>query len=349
MPNTQQSVNEAIHASSNENEANESKTMPSPSDVSGGNKGKEISQIPGDKSEKTDCEEELIDCSTEYKPETKTKIGMGAFSVVYKIQHTEANRWIAIKKIDDASVVNEVEVLKELTRQKNQTPLAGNYTVDLVGKISLKKQLYLAMEYAPKGNLEAFFKNHKQIPVTSWEAYWKISYPIVVQCIKGMQFIHNAGYAHWDVKPQNILLTSMFEPKFCDFGLTKAIGSPVEQVGSPSYCAPELLEFLQQESLENRVERKGEPFTHSLKVTRAGDYFALGITFWELAARKEAPENDLTELVENRVNKAARYAIPESCPVKVASVIQSLWHHNPAKRRLPDTLELQEFSITPSS
>ncbi|WP_308810085.1 protein kinase domain-containing protein [Legionella taurinensis] len=291
----------------------------------------------------------MIDCSTEYKPETKTKIGMGAFSVVYKIQHTGANRWIAIKKIDDESVVNEVQVLKELTRQKNKTPLAGNYIIDLVGKLSLKKQVYLAMEYAPKGNLDAFFKNHKQIPVTSWEAYWKISYPIVVQCIKGMQFLHNAGYAHWDIKPQNILLMSTFEPKFCDFGLTKAIGSQVEQVGSPSYCAPELLEFLQKESLkENRVEGQEKPLTHSLKVTRAGDYFALGIPFWELAARKEAPENDLTELVENRVNKAARYGIPESCPVKVATVIQSLGHQDPTKRRLPDTMELEEVSITPS-
>ncbi|KTD48613.1 Serine/threonine-protein kinase PK-1 [Legionella rubrilucens] len=343
MPNTQQNLNEAIHAFSKENEAS------APIEVSGGNKGKETNQMPADKSEKTDGEDELIDCSTEYKPETKTKIGMGAFSVVYKIQHTEANRWIAIKKIDDESVVNEVQVLKELTRQKNKTPLAGNYIIDLVGKLTLKKQVYLAMEYAPKGNLDAFFKNHKQIPVTSWEAYWKISYPIVVQCIKGMQFLHNAGYAHWDIKPQNILLMSTFEPKFCDFGLTKAIGSQVEQVGSPSYCAPELLEFLQKESLkENRVEGQEKPLTHSLKVTRAGDYFAFGITFWELAARKEAPENDLTELVENRVNKAARYGIPESCPVKVATVIQSLWHQDPTKRRLPDTMELEEVSITPS-
>lgn len=350
MLNTQKNFNAAVY-SSKEKTSSEFKTMPAYIEVSGGNKGEQISQSSAEKSEKKDSEGDLMDFSKEYKPETKTKIGMGAFSVVYKIQHTQANRWVAIKKIDDKSVVNEMQVLNELTRQKNKNPLAVNYIIDLIGKISLKKQVYLALEYMPQGNLEEFFKNYKQIPVTSWDAYWKISSPIVMQCIKGMQFIHKAGYAHWDIKPQNILLTATFEPKYCDFGLTKAMGSPVEQVGSPIYCAPELLEVIQKEELnkESTGEQQEKPGSNSLKVTRAGDYFALGITFWELAARKEAPENDLAELVENRVIKARHYDIPESCPLNVSTVIQSLWHHDPAKRGLPDNMELDEFSVTPSS
>ena len=62
-----------------------------------------------------------------------------------------------------------------------------------------------------------------------------------------MEACHNAGVAHRDIKPQNLLLDSRFNIKLTDFGLSKVFESDADAimkttyVGTRGYQAPELL------------------------------------------------------------------------------------------------------------
>lgn len=71
-----------------------------------------------------------------------------------------------------------------------------------------------------------------------------------------MKDLHNMGYAHRDIKPDNILLDRCGHLKLADFGsaartdaqgLVKA-GPPV---GTPDYIAPEVLQCLDNKNENN--------------------------------------------------------------------------------------------------
>ncbi|KTC95753.1 serine/threonine-protein kinase [Legionella erythra] len=299
------------------------------------------------KSEKTEADIDLVvSDNDEYDRKTKVKIGSGSYSVVYKIQNIKTNKWAAIKELHEAmdenkTVENDANILERFTHKKKATVHEGQYTVDFLGRVALEGKFYLAIEYMPGGDLDGFRSNFKAIPWKNWDAYWKIAYPIMLQCLKGLDFIHSMGIAHRDIKPHNILLTATHEPKFCDFGLAEKLGSPARAVGTPLYCAPELIEL---HRLCQKAKGTKEKVATELKVSVSADYFALGVTFWELAARDEVYEDEMEQLYQNRVVNGERYNLPEQCPVKVSTIIQSLWHQEPAKRHIPNDLEQEKSS-----
>ncbi len=54
--------------------------------------------------------------------------------------------------------------------------------------------------------------------------------------LRGVVTGHTSGIVHKDIKPSNIMLTSKFIPKVCDWGLSSQYG----RVGTKLYMAPEL-------------------------------------------------------------------------------------------------------------
>ncbi|XP_043248805.1 serine/threonine-protein kinase mos [Colletes gigas] len=84
-----------------------------------------------------------------------------------------------------------------------------------------------------------------------------------------LQFCHNAGIVHADVKPKNILMSADGQAKLTDFGSSVLIAEPNEPSefhGTPGYVAPEVL--------------KGN------KPTPAADIYSLGIVAWQMISRK---------------------------------------------------------------
>lgn len=57
-----------------------------------------------------------------------------------------------------------------------------------------------------------------------------------------MQGLHEqAGYAHMDIKLENILIADDGTLKFCDFGFAQPTNSFVNmKMGTPNYMAPEM-------------------------------------------------------------------------------------------------------------
>ena len=85
----------------------------------------------------------------------------------------------------------------------------------------------------------------------------------------GVQFLHDQGILHRDLKPGNILVGADLEPKLLDFGLALDTGAPERQslqgevVGTPEYLSPE------------------QTFA-SAKLDARSDVFSLGAVLYEV-------------------------------------------------------------------
>eukprot|EP00571_Detonula_confervacea_P007545 CAMPEP_0172318108 /NCGR_PEP_ID=MMETSP1058-20130122/33867_1 /TAXON_ID=83371 /ORGANISM="Detonula confervacea, Strain CCMP 353" /LENGTH=732 /DNA_ID=CAMNT_0013032843 /DNA_START=242 /DNA_END=2440 /DNA_ORIENTATION=+ len=137
----------------------------------------------------------------------------------------------SLDQAEDASVLNEVSILKSL-RHKNIVPLLDFFETP--------ECFYLVMEKCNGGDVLD--------RVTSIDQY---SEKDACQFSKGLlqavQFMHERGIAHRDLKPQNLLLESNADNtsvKICDFGYAKRVHMPQSLTtlcGSLHYVAPELL------------------------------------------------------------------------------------------------------------
>jgi len=124
--------------------------------------------------------------------------------------------------------------------------------------------ILLVLEYCPGGELfDILYYTHQLDSVTS-RTYF-------IQMLQGLKACHNAGVAHRDIKPQNLLLDRKYQLKITDFGLSfiskqkkdlKGTLIKTSYVGTRGYQAPELL--------------KGE------KYTKVCDIFSCGVVLFIL-------------------------------------------------------------------
>merc|ERR1712154_494712 len=135
----------------------------------------------------------------------------------------------------------EIESLKQI-RHPNVMKL---YAYNLKARYPTKNgekidTVLLVLEFAPGGEIFDILYYTSALEPTLARTYFR-------QSIFGLEACHNAGVAHRDIKPQNLLLDSRFNIKLTDFGLSKVFESDADAimkttyVGTRGYQAPELL------------------------------------------------------------------------------------------------------------
>ncbi|KAI0439035.1 kinase-like domain-containing protein [Xylaria telfairii] len=192
-------------------------------------------------------------------------------------------RYRAVKQITLAQATSvlqvcksELEALAKFSRRK-YVP----WFVESFGWYEGSGFLSMAMEYCPLGDLQQFLIERTRLSENDTRE-------IVCQVVKGLQFMHEEGFAHRDLKPRNILIKSHppedeWWVKICDLGLSKRIeevGAGTTSVkGTPGFFAPEQL------GLGGADPRMADPF--------GTDIWCLGeMTFRMLCGKAAFPSYD---------------------------------------------------------
>ncbi|XVF02200.1 hypothetical protein REPUB_Repub04eG0155600 [Reevesia pubescens] len=173
----------------------------------------------------------------------KHKLGQGAFGSVYKGQLLPNGYLVAIKmlvscKLSEEKFVKEVSILGRIQH--------GN-VMNLLGFCSEGSKRALVYDYMPNGSLD---KHIFSKGGNAGQFRWEILHEIALGIAKGIEFLHSKfalRIAHFDIKPQNILLDQNFVPKITDFGLAKLYPKKYDFVSISAtnekieYMAPELI------------------------------------------------------------------------------------------------------------
>jgi serine/threonine protein kinase len=207
-----------------------------------------------------------MDSKTNYK--IKRKIGEGGMASVYLAHDVALNRDVAIKVLQiDPGLKKSQEARNETVlrfQQEAQAAARLNHpnivSIYNVGK--MRNQHYIVMEYLKGSSFAQLLKSRTEFPLP-------FLLKLMVQICIGLDFAHQRGVIHRDIKPDNIILLEDDTVKVTDFGIARIEGSELVKtrdqtfMGSIPYCSPE--QFKEFSKVDNRT-----------------DIFSLGVVFYQL-------------------------------------------------------------------
>jgi len=130
---------------------------------------------------------------------------------------------------------NEIKAMKNL-KHSNILKLL-NYSEDSVvikPDGSSVKVIYIALEYADYGELFDFIAETGRFTEEEARYYFH-------QLISAIEYMHRLGYAHRDVKPENLLVDKDFNLKLADFGFATKENFSSSRKGTFGYMSPQVI------------------------------------------------------------------------------------------------------------
>ncbi|XP_032925995.1 cyclin-dependent kinase 10-like isoform X1 [Catharus ustulatus] len=178
-------------------------------------------------------------CRSVKEFEKLNRIGEGTYGIVYRARDTLTDETVALKKVrmDNEKDGMPISSLREITLLLElQHPNIVELKEVVVG--NHLESIFLVMGYCEQ-DLASLLEN-MQTPFS--EAQVKC---IILQVLKGLQYLHENYIIHRDLKVSNLLMTDKGCVKIADFGLARTYGMPPKpmtpKVVTLWYRAPELL------------------------------------------------------------------------------------------------------------
>jgi eukaryotic-like serine/threonine-protein kinase len=185
-------------------------------------------------------------------------VGRGGMGTVYLAEHTKLKRRVAVKVLP-ASWANEPTFLERFEREARAiASLDHPHIVRAYDFDSVEGAHFLVLEFVDGKNLATLVKNAPQ-PLSITDVVHSIA-----QAAAGLEYAHQRGIVHRDVKPSNLLIDVSGNVKLLDLGLARWNQEDVSSVtvannqsllGTADYLAPE--QALNSHSADHRADIYG--------------------------------------------------------------------------------------------
>ncbi len=114
----------------------------------------------------------------------------------------------------------------------------GHYIIGYVEHGKIGGQLALVMEYVEGENLKLLMNAGDPVLTENIAE-------VLIEFASALEVVHDRGFMHLDVKPENVLLSRNGSLRLIDFDLAQPIPNPPRKLdrlsGTPAYMAPEQL------------------------------------------------------------------------------------------------------------
>ncbi|XP_078241018.1 angiopoietin-1 receptor isoform X3 [Pogona vitticeps] len=253
-------------------------------------------------------------------------IGEGNFGQVLKarIKKDGLRMDAAIKRMkeyaskdDHRDFAGELEVLCKLGHHSN--------IINLLGACEHRGYLYLAIEYAPHGNLLDFLRKSRVLEtdpafaIANSTASTLSSQQLLhfaADVARGMDYLSQKQFIHRDLAARNILVGENYVAKIADFGLSRG-----QEVYVKKTMGRLPVRWMAIESLNYSV------------YTTNSDVWSYGVLLWEIVSLGGTPYCGMTcaELYE-KLPQGYRLEKPLNCDDEVFDLMRQCWREKPYER-----------------
>ncbi|KAM4629172.1 tyrosine-protein kinase receptor Tie-1 isoform 1-T1 [Polymixia lowei] len=253
-------------------------------------------------------------------------IGEGNFGQVIK----------AMIKKDGNKMSAAIKMLKEFASENDHRDFAGELEVlcklgqhpniiNLIGACENRGYLYIAIEFAPYGNLldflrksrvletdPAFAKEHGTASTLTSQQLLQFA----VDVATGMHYLSDKQFIHRDLAARNVLVGDNLVAKIADFGLSRG-----EEVYVKKTMGRLPVRWMAIESLNYSV------------YTTKSDVWSFGVLLWEIVSLGGTPYCGMTcaELYE-KLPQGYRMEQPRNCDDEVYEMMRQCWRDRPYER-----------------
>ncbi len=168
------------------------------------------------------------------------EIGRGGMGVVYKARQQTLNRIVAVKMILSGQFASEAEIKRFRSEAQAAACLNHRNIVSIHEVGEHQGQHYFTMPFVEGQTLAQLVESGQ------WQSGDGTSAArVMAKVAHAVQYAHDTGILHRDLKPGNILIDAEGEPCITDFGLAKQVkgGSHLtltgQILGTPGFMAPE--------------------------------------------------------------------------------------------------------------
>jgi len=251
-------------------------------------------------------------------------LGCGGMGYLYRAQELKTDWEVALKVLADRFRFDkgrltrfqlEAEAGLKLSHPNILRTKAIRRSEDIYGVIH-----YMVMELVKGVSLRELLEIRRRT------LNWRQSCDVICQAATGLQYAHQMGLVHRDVKPENLLIRTDGAVKVLDFGLAMIGGSEAEYslatilgqncLGTADYIAPE-------QSLD------------SLNVDCRADIYSLGCTFYFLVTGQVPfPSKKVSDKLEGhrRGRPRAVHELNPKVPERIVKIIKKMMAKQPDRR-----------------
>ena len=192
-------------------------------------------------------------------------VGRGGMGVVYKVRQRQLDRIVAIKILPSAETAATSGFVERFRREAQSLAKLNHPNIVTIYDFGDSNGLfYFVMEFVEGANLRQLMNARRMTPSEALS--------IVPKICDALQYAHDKGIVHRDMKPENVLVDNAGVVKIADFGLAKLLGQTgIDSgltlsgavFGTPDYMSPE------QKKRSHSVDHRA-------------DIYSLGVVFYEL-------------------------------------------------------------------
>src|ERR671932_327004 len=187
------------------------------------------------------------------------KLGSGGMANVYLAEDEDLGRRVAIKIMNDRYASDDTFSERFRREAKAAAALSHPNIVSIYDRGQANGTPYIAMEVIEGRSLKELILTRGPLPIDQAIEFTK-------HILAALRFAHRNGIIHRDIKPHNILVGAENRLKVTDFGIARAGGSQMTEVGSiigtAQYLSPE--------------QAKGAPVDHT------SDLYSVGVVLYGL-------------------------------------------------------------------